>query len=156
MKSQIGYDWCSWKTRTCLLGRGYMQFPPMPSIWGPSLARIASDSWDFLLRLIFAETRVESKLSSGCTWQASGDFCSDCIPCSLWKNSAFLGYVTSSFWLELAHWLLGCWLRGGVDEDTWIHNTSLSSLSLLVSWSRTCICLSFLRWRLSIFSRQLK
>ena len=37
---------------------------PIPSVCGPNLARIVSDSWDFLSHLLFYETRVESKLSS--------------------------------------------------------------------------------------------
>ena len=82
--------------------------PPMPGIWGPSLEHIASDSWDFLSCLIFVETLVELELSSGYMWQVGGDLCSGCIPCSLWRNFAFLGYVVSLFCLELVHWLLGC------------------------------------------------
>ena len=37
---------------------------PIPSVCGPNLVRIVSDSWDFLSHLLFYETRVESKLSS--------------------------------------------------------------------------------------------
>ena len=58
--------------------------------------------------------------------------------------------------LEFVRCLLGYWLRGGHDEDTRIRNMSFSSLSLLISWSRACTCLSFLHWRLSILSRQSK
>ena len=37
---------------------------PISGVCGPNLARIVSDSWDFLSHLLFYETRVESKLSS--------------------------------------------------------------------------------------------
>ena len=152
----VGYGWCSWRAKTCLLGRRYMRFPPILGIWDPSLARIALDKWDFLSRFFFYEMRVESELSSCYVWQAGGDLWSGCILYLAWRKSTFLGYVASSFCLELARWLLGCGLRGGADEDTWIRNTSFSSLSLLISWSRACICLSLSCWRLSIFSCQLK
>ena len=121
---------------------GFPPSPLVPGIWGPSLTRIAFDSWDFLSLLLFYETRVESKLSSCCEWQTRGDLCSGCIPCSAWRKSTFPGYVASSFLLELAHWLLSCGLWGGADEDTWMRNTSFSSLSLLVSWSKACTYLS--------------
>ena len=36
----------------------------IPGACGPNLARIASNSWDFLSRLLLDETRVESAFSS--------------------------------------------------------------------------------------------
>ena len=125
----------SWAVATC-------GFPPAPSIWGPSLVRIASDSWDFLSRLFVAEMWVKSELSSCYAWQAGGDLSSGCISCSLHGNSTFPEYITFSLCLEFVRWLLGYRLRGGLDEDTWIRNTSFSPLSLLVSRSRACIWLS--------------
>ena len=139
----------SWFVTTC-------GFPPVPSIWGSSLARIASDSWDFLLRLFFVDTRVKSELSSYGAWQTGGDLSSGCLSSSLEVNSAFPRYIAFSFCLEFIRWLLGCRLRGGPDEDTWICNTSFSSLSLLISWSRACTCRSLFRWRISILARQSK
>ena len=49
-------EYASWALAT----RGFS----IPGVCGPNLARIASDSWDFLSRLFFYETRVESELSS--------------------------------------------------------------------------------------------
>ena len=156
MRKPVGYGWCSWETRTCLLGRHYVWFPPMSGLWGPSLACIAFDSWDFLSHLLFVEMWVELELSSYDMWQVGGDLSLGCISYSLEGNSTFPGYVASSFCLEFICRLLGCPLRGGLDEDTWIRNTLFSSPSLLVSQSRACICLLLFRWRLSLLSCQLK
>ena len=49
-------EYASWALAT----RGFS----ISGVCGPNLARIASDSWDFVSRLIFYETRVESELSS--------------------------------------------------------------------------------------------
>ena len=46
-------EYASWALTT----RGF-------SICGPNLMCIASDSWDFLSRLLFYETRMESEVSS--------------------------------------------------------------------------------------------
>lgn len=65
--------------------------------------RIASNSCDLLSRLLFAETRVESELSSSGAWQAGGNLSSYYNFCSSDGNFAFLGYDASSFCLEFVH-----------------------------------------------------
>lgn len=55
-----------------------------------------------------------------------------------------------AFWLHLG--LLGSWQNVG-SEETWILNTSFSSLSLLVSQSKACTCLSLSQYHFFMFSR---
>lgn len=73
-------------------------------------------------------------------------------PRVLGEGLAFPGYVAS--WMHLGS--LGCWLREGSEDETWILNISFSSLSLIVSKSKACTCLSLSRCRLSMFSGQSK
>ena len=48
-------EWPKWASRDSAMHG----FPPTLSVWGPSQARIASNSRDLLSRLLFADTRVE-------------------------------------------------------------------------------------------------
>ena len=112
-----------------------------------------SDSCDLLSCLIFVEMWVESKLSSNSAWQVGGNFSLGRISWLPEMNFASLGNDIFSFCLEFVRWLLGCRLQGGLDEDTWIRNTSISSLSLLISQSKDYTCRLLSCWRLSMFSR---
>ena len=127
-------------------------FPSMPGVWGLSRAHIVSDSCDLLSHLFFVEMWVESELSSNSAWQVGRNFSLGRISWLPEMNFASLRNDIFSFCLEFVRWLLGCRLQGGLDEDTWIRNTSISSLSLLISQSKDYTCRLLSCWRLSMFS----
>ena len=128
----------------------------LPGAWGPNFAHIVLDNWGLLSHCLFDETRVESKLSSyGAQYVGKGPSLGH-TPCILGESSTFPGYVASWLRLKFVPWLLGRWSREGLDDETWILNTSFFSLSLLVSWSKACACRSLSCYRLSILSHQLK
>ena len=131
-------------------------FPSTPGVWGPNQARIASDRRDLLSRLLFVDTRVDSELSSNCTWRVGESSSSSRIVWLPEGNSMFPWKDTSSVCLEAIRWLWGCRLWEGLADDIWARNSSFSFLSHLVWWIRDYIYQSFLRWRISMPSHQSK
>ena len=105
----------------------------LPGACGLSLTCIASNNWGLLSRCLFDETRVESELSSCGAWYIGKG--------RSWGRSLRIsratpmvpGYATPWLSLEFAPWPLNRWSWGGPEDETWIRNTSFSSLSLLVS-----------------------
>ena len=125
MGTAKGLGYSSWVVAVCGLS--------LPGACGPNLVRIASDNWGLLSRCLFDETRVESELSScGERYVGKGPSLGS-TPRISREGSTIPGYAISWLCLEFVHWPLGHWSRGGPEDETWILNTSFSSLSLLVS-----------------------